>query len=444
MEKQKLFTTSTNKAVTIFRPVIFSLALALGLIFGMMQPVFAQPKPPGKITVAVDQTKTRLLKRPANANFILRVSPAKGIANVTFNATTGRISIRGLAEGVATITLTGTYRAAGNAGGGNGGGGMVGGVQGKAESFRFDWDLTVEPKGSAPVADPNAGKFPVQVDQGKNQVLGIERILGQEFANTRENGVSWRRVKLTTSRNPRIAQGELFDTDQLKLRVRGVSAGDTTLVLEGETLKDDQWQLITRTIEVTVASAGADPYLDGLERRLDALKNSAAQARDSETRLARAIADLETFRGLVVRTTNANTDRARSPRLSSLYSETIAEKKRAEARFEELTKLVRTITWQNRLVDLDLSLVKNRIRTFSCPANPQKIYSSDIYGTLSYLNISPFCGAAVHAGVITFGGGNITVEFRPGGGPDVEYVGSKRNDVTSNSWKRNWGGFVFR
>ena len=441
MEKRTTITTLTNISRTVLKANSLSFVLTFGLIFGMEQTLLAQGpgKPPGKITVAVDETKTRVLKRPANANFILRVSPAKGIANVTFNAATGRISIRGLGEGVATITLTGTYRTAAN----NGGGGIIGGVQGKAEPFRFDWDLTVEPKGSAPVINPNAGKFPLQVDQGKNQVLGIEKILGPEFADTRENGVSWRSVKLTTSRNPRIAQGELYDTDQLKLRVRGVGPGDTTLILEGELLKDDEWQLISRTIEVTVTGGGPDPYLDGLERRLDALKNAAAQARDSEQRLARAIGDLETFRVLVFRAMDGNTNKARTLRLNNLNSEVIAETKRAEARFTELTKLVRTITWQNRLSDLDLSIVKKpAIRTFLCPPNPQKSYGS-IYGTLSYLNISPLCGAAVHAGVITFAGGNITVEFRKGQNGDT-YVGSKRNDVTSESWARNWGSFVFR
>lgn len=63
---------------------------------------------------------------------------------------------------------------------------------------------------------------------------------------------------------------------------------------------------------------------------------------------------------------------------------------------------------------------------------------ASLWGTDVYTDDSSICTAAVHVGVITFDGGVVTFEIRPG---EMTYVGSARNGVTSTSygeWDRSF------
>ena len=46
----------------------------------------------------------------------------------------------------------------------------------------------------------------------------------------------------------------------------------------------------------------------------------------------------------------------------------------------------------------------------------------------------------MHSGVITYAGGNVTIEIRVG---QASYVGSTRNNITSNSYGTYEGSYVF-
>jgi hypothetical protein len=76
--------------------------------------------------------------------------------------------------------------------------------------------------------------------------------------------------------------------------------------------------------------------------------------------------------------------------------------------------------------------------SFVCPPDGSL---SAVYGTDTYTDDSSICGAAVHAGLISFeSGGAVTIEIRPG---QESYTGSTRNGVTSSSWGTWAGSFVF-
>ncbi len=71
-----------------------------------------------------------------------------------------------------------------------------------------------------------------------------------------------------------------------------------------------------------------------------------------------------------------------------------------------------------------------RVLTFICPAklNPTR----EIWGTDVYLDESPICTAAVHAGVFTPGvSGQVTIVMGPGA---KSFEGTERNDVKSSSY----------
>jgi len=69
---------------------------------------------------------------------------------------------------------------------------------------------------------------------------------------------------------------------------------------------------------------------------------------------------------------------------------------------------------------------------FTCPAGSSGI----IWGTDVYTDDSSICTAAVHAGIISAGGGSVTIEMMPG---RSSYVASSRNGVASRSYG-SWAG----
>jgi hypothetical protein len=76
--------------------------------------------------------------------------------------------------------------------------------------------------------------------------------------------------------------------------------------------------------------------------------------------------------------------------------------------------------------------------TFICRRNGQ---TGSLWGTDLYTDDSSVCTAAVHKGIIsTKNGGKITIIIR--GGSD-SYQGSKRNGLTSNSYRSFGGSFSF-
>lgn len=70
--------------------------------------------------------------------------------------------------------------------------------------------------------------------------------------------------------------------------------------------------------------------------------------------------------------------------------------------------------------------------TFYCPPNGSP---STVWGTDIYSDDSSVCTAAVHAGVIGFGGGMVHIVIQPG---QSQYIPSTRYGVTSSSWGQ-WG-----
>ncbi len=75
---------------------------------------------------------------------------------------------------------------------------------------------------------------------------------------------------------------------------------------------------------------------------------------------------------------------------------------------------------------------------FSCPSGGA--ISGRVWGTDLYTDDSSICSAAVHAGVIGLGGGNVTIEIRPGA---ASYQGTRRNGVATNGYGGWSGSYVF-
>ncbi len=71
--------------------------------------------------------------------------------------------------------------------------------------------------------------------------------------------------------------------------------------------------------------------------------------------------------------------------------------------------------------------------TFTCPANGA---ASTVWGTGVYTDDSSVCTAAVHSGLLTFAGGTVTIEIKPG---QSSYAGSTLNGVTTKAYG-SWGG----
>ncbi|MBS1239845.1 MAG: Milk-clotting protease [Proteobacteria bacterium] len=76
--------------------------------------------------------------------------------------------------------------------------------------------------------------------------------------------------------------------------------------------------------------------------------------------------------------------------------------------------------------------------TCTCPANADN--SRSVWGSDIYTEDSDICRAAIHAGVITNGGGRVTIELI--GGLD-SYQGSTRNGVASSNYGSWSGSFQF-
>lgn len=74
---------------------------------------------------------------------------------------------------------------------------------------------------------------------------------------------------------------------------------------------------------------------------------------------------------------------------------------------------------------------------FFCPGGGS---ASSVWGTDMYSDDSSICTAAVHAGVIGWGGGVVTIQIQPG---MPSYQPSTRNGVTTQSWPAWTGSFSF-
>lgn len=105
---------------------------------------------------------------------------------------------------------------------------------------------------------------------------------------------------------------------------------------------------------------------------------------------------------------------------------------------------------QSRTLPLDMSVdwttsatgtgqIRNlgaRLRA-SCPSGGA---AHDIWGTDLYASDSSICTAAVHAGLIDFGGGEVTIEIRPGAD---SYTSTTRHGVASGSYGAWDASFAF-
>ena len=81
----------------------------------------------------------------------------------------------------------------------------------------------------------------------------------------------------------------------------------------------------------------------------------------------------------------------------------------------------------------------NKQLRFNCPPNgsARRVWGMDVY-----TDDSSICTAAVHAGGITLaGGGQVTIEIRPG---QAVYRGTTRNGITSFDYDDWDGSFIVR
>ena len=93
------------------------------------------------------------------------------------------------------------------------------------------------------------------------------------------------------------------------------------------------------------------------------------------------------------------------------------------------------ISWITAALNISAELGSRH--SFTCPATIDPP-SFGIWGTDVYTDDSSICLAAVHAGLISFDGGPVTIELLAG---QASYLGSERNGVTSlgySTWERSF------
>lgn len=78
---------------------------------------------------------------------------------------------------------------------------------------------------------------------------------------------------------------------------------------------------------------------------------------------------------------------------------------------------------------------------FDCPTAPSKLAGRRVYGTDSYPLNSYVCLAAVHAGQISKGGGDVLVQMDPA--PEGKFVGSSRNGIESKNGPKSPRSITF-
>lgn len=436
MKSRKLSAILKNQfRIVTQRSIIFLFAVIIGLVFGTAQSVFAQF--PREVRVKVNEIYPFKVEQQIVADDVKAEVGDLAIARARFDKDKKEFRIQGLKEGTTRVVFSGTYL---------GGTGMTGMLQ--PTPFNTTVNVTVLPNTETIVpnqtntADPNI--YRVQINRHKIETLSIETLLGQEIAKSLEN------AEFIPGDN-NIARGDYFGGGTI--RITAIGSGKTNLTLQGEIINNNERQSVTRTIEVTVVAdnnlnnAPTDSVLESLKQSLQELKNIAALAGTDERKIDLSIKYFGNFvrrvQAEILKESNLETPRQlREALLKNLRDEASRDLSRLRGQLAEIATQIRPISWHSTLSDLNIVLVTLPAkRTFSCPANPNKSHG-EIYGTDRYLNISSLCGAAAHKGVITFAGGNITVEFHKGSKGD-KYVGSNKNNITSLSWDRDWGWFDF-
>ncbi len=444
MKNQKISAILKNQFRAVpQRSIIFLFAVIIGLIFGTADNAFAQF--PSEISVKVGEIKTikgeqEILEENAKAEVGNQV-----IARARFDKDKKEFRIQGLKEGTVRIVFSGTYR----------GRGAVGALQPTPFSETVTVRILPQTETTAPnptnTTNPNSTNatdsefFRVQINRHEIKSLSIATLLRQEPAKNIEG------LELTPGDN-NIARGD-YDIGRT-IRITGMGSGKTSLILIGKIINNNEEQSVRGIIEVTVADGSnptntpPDSWLESRKQELQELKKAAGQAGPDEPKLDGSIQNFARFirriEGEILRESNTPTPRQlREALLKNLRDEANGELKRLRDEVARIAKQIRPISWYSILSDLNMVLgAKPARRTFYCPPNPQKSYGS-VWGTKSYLINSALCPAAVHTGVIDFAGGNIIVEFHNGRDGD-KYLGSKENGVTTDSWDRNWGYFVFK
>lgn len=96
------------------------------------------------------------------------------------------------------------------------------------------------------------------------------------------------------------------------------------------------------------------------------------------------------------------------------------------------------IDWSRSALATPTSCVDGERHAVTCTRATTPIGS--VWGSDLYTTDSSVCGAALHAGKITVGGGDVIYELRPG---LVSYDGSTRNGLTTNGWGSYDCSFIF-
>jgi hypothetical protein len=98
----------------------------------------------------------------------------------------------------------------------------------------------------------------------------------------------------------------------------------------------------------------------------------------------------------------------------------------------------RSIAWAETPVNLGLRGRNGERFAFTCPANQSYAYS--VWGTDYYTDDSAICAAAIHASIISNGGGSGALQIAPGRG---SYQGTSRNGINTRDYGAWHGSYVF-
>ncbi len=196
-----------------------------------------------------------------------------GIAVGSINSN-GQLVIEGLAPGNARIVFSGTLRAI-----------DIAAPNELAVPFKAIYDVTVLPRN-----DVDFKVRPLSISKGGEKPFSIGYLMspGQEFYERNAENVKWRNLRYTRGDDSVATGNRTVDGNEIKLILKGISNGRTSLTLRGERKVGNTWRPVERRLDIKVGT-GVKPR----DNAADNANNNAAEEFNGEESKPAAEADAE-------------------------------------------------------------------------------------------------------------------------------------------------------
>lgn len=427
---------------------------------------------PVKVTVEAGKQSVIRPNKAVNRSPEQFDSVPGGIAVGSINSDS-QLVIEGLTEGTARIVFNGTLRAI-----------DIAAPNEMAVSFKAIYDVTVLPR-----KDLDFKVRPLSISKGRSTPYTIGYLMspGPEFYDLNAEGEKWRNLRYEGGDDGVATGKRAVKGNELKIIIKGISDGRTTLTLRGERKVGNTWRPVERKLNVKVGTgikprnnpadnAGAnddasadefngeeskpaaeadaeanDAVIEAMSRRLEQLQVSASKA------------DLEQFVDYIKQEIKKEIERRPTRRYRLTQLEIMLENASEELRdFKETADQASPAAKIWSKIALEFGVARGGLQqaVLSCPANPKreflppqpKVVGSGgklYFGNDKYQLFSSVCHAAVHAGMITFeSGGKVMIRFVELTEQDEQFSMAtgrvaQNGVIASGLLTRSVGGFVF-